>query len=401
MNEIKKKEKQFNENIMTQNSTSTDFTKKNKMLFYKTISSNFSQEPTNNQKTKNKSPKHNGFNSVKKFQNQKKIDSPTNKFKILNKYPSQKRYKSTVTLNNTPKKENEKKRESSINSLLPTNINLYHHLICDKNFGIFDNLNWALRLRDYNHKGVNDAKVIDYKDYYYRENNEKDDVKKEKTKFKHEKIQLTENFNPPSYYDEDLNKYKKRRQIEKKSLITQLNPNYNKIRHLLFGNNKGIVNYSQFHFETTLRNIKYDKNKENKKWAVLPMVKSNKKIAKFLAPITQMGIQNLKKIEKYILNNYEYNLKDLVYENDKIKKKIIYNNRNYTVSGAGETLGDEKYDNKFGDNNMFANIGILTTATNQQCKFELGLRQYGPYKDKKSLTQHNFRPKKKLDKKGL
>ena len=37
MNEIKRKGKQFNENLNTQNSTSTDFTKKNKMLFYKTI----------------------------------------------------------------------------------------------------------------------------------------------------------------------------------------------------------------------------------------------------------------------------------------------------------------------------------------------------------------------------
>ena len=79
-------------------------------------------------------------------------------------------------------------------------------------------------------------------------------------------------------------------------------------------------------------------------------------------------------------------------ETTKLKRKL------YLII---EIIGDEKYDNKFGDNNMFANLGILTTATNQQCKFELGLRQYGSYKDKKSLTQHNFRPKKKLIKKGL
>ena len=402
MNEIKRKEKQFNENLNTQNSTSTDFTKKNKMLFYKTISSNFSQPQINDQKSRNEQPKHNYFNSVKKSKNKKKIDSQSSKYKTINKYPNRKRYQSIISLNASPNKENEKKIESPINSLLPTNINLYHHLICDRNFGIFGNLNWALRLRDYNHKGVNDTKVIDYKDYYYRENNDKDDTKKERIQFKHEKIKLTDNFNPPSYYEEDLNKYKKRRQIEKRSLITELNPNYNRIRHLLFGNNNGNVNYSQFNFESTLRNIKYDKTKENKKWQVLPVVnKSNKKITKFLDPITPMGIQNLRKIEKYLPKNYEYNLKDLVYGNDKIKKKIIFNNRNYTISGAGETLGDEKYDNKFGDNNMFANLGILTTATNQQCKFELGLRQYGSYKDKKSLTQHNFRPKKKLIKKGM
>lgn len=59
----------------------------------------------------------------------------------------------------------------------------------------------------------------------------------------------------------------------------------------------------------------------------------------------------------------------------------------------GETLGDEKYDNIFGDNNMFANKRILSTHTNQQCKFELGLRLYG--KDKKYSTQINFRKSKK------
>ena len=99
------------------------------------------------------------------------------------------------------------------------------------------------------------------------------------------------------------------------------------------------------------------------------MVKTNKKIIKFLSPVTEKGKLNLKNIEKY-------------------------NNKNYTISGMGETLGDEKYDNIFGDNNMFANKRILSTHTNQQCKFELGLRLYG--KDKKYSTQTNFRkPKKK------
>jgi hypothetical protein len=396
MNKFKRKEK-MDENIVTQNSTSTDFTKKNKMLFYKTISSNFSNEPFKNQKSKNKETKQIGFNSVKKFSKKKKIDSPLTKFKsIIEKTPNEKRRKSIVTIHDTPNKENEKKIESIpiINSLLPTNINSYQHLIRDRSFGIYDNLNWALRLRDYSHKGLNQAKVIDYKDYYYRENIKTNAIKQER-------IKLTEDFNPPSYYEEDLNKYKKKRQIESRSLITQLNPNYNKIRHLLFGNNQGKVNFSQFNFETTLRNLKYIRNNnENKKWEILPVVRTSKKIAKFLAPVTPNGIQHFKNIEKFVHKNYEYNIKDETYENDRIKRKYIYNNRNYTVSGIGETLGDEKYNNHFGDNNMFANKRILSTESNPQCKFELGLRIYGPYQDKKYLTQQNFRPKNKNIKKG-
>ena len=393
MKQFKGKERQFDENVVTQNSTSTDFTKKNKMLFYKTISSNFSQEQNKNKKfSRNQVLNKKNFKSLKQTEKGKSF-SPNRNFKPINETPNKKRQLSIISLPNTQKKEDTKNREISLknNSLLPTNINSYQHLIRGTDFGIYDNLNWALRLRDYNHKGMNDTKVIDYKDYYYRENIKTSEIKHE------EKIQLTENFNPPSYYDIDLEKYKKRMKSSGKPLLMQMNPNFNKIRHLLFGNNNGKVNYSQFSFESTLRNIKSGKNNENKKWQILPTVKNNNKkyIAKYLAPVTPQGIQNLKNIEKYIHKNYDYNLKDIMVGEDRVKKKIIYNNRNFTISGIGETLGDQKYNNYFGDKNIFANKKILSTATNEQCKFELGLRIYGNYEDKKSKTQTNFRRMKK------
>ena len=127
------------------------------------------------------------------------------------------------------------------------------------------------------------------------------------------------------------------------------------------------------------------------------MVKNNNKkyLVKYLSPITQQGIQNLRNVEKFLHKNYEYSYEDVIVGNDKIKKKVIHYNRNYTVAGIGDSLGEEKYNNHFGDNNMFANKGILSTASNTQCKFELGLRIYGPFKDKKFMTHNNFRPKKK------
>ena len=391
MKKLKRKEKLFDENIITQATTSTNFTKRNKMLFYKTITSNFSQEQNKNEiLSRNKSIKNKGFKSVKPLLRNKKIESPIPKFKSINESPKEKRRKSIVTINNTPKKENEKNIESfenaNTNSLLPTNINSYRHLLRGTDFGIYENLNWTLRLRDYSHKGMHN-KVIDYKDYYYRENAKTSEIKQEK-------MQLTQDFNPPSYYDEDLNKYKRRIQTASRPLIKQLNPNFNKIKHLLFGNNNGKVNYSQFKFETTLRNLKYEKNNENKKWQVLPVVKTDKYMTRFLSPVTPKGIDHLKNIEKYIHKNYEYNFKDEYVGNDKIKKKLIYDNKNYTISGIGETLGDEKYNNHFWDNNMFANKKILSTESNPQCKFELGLRHYESDKDKKYLTQTNFRAKK-------
>jgi hypothetical protein len=384
-----KKDKIDEQNINTQASTSTDFTKKNKMLFYKTISSNFSGEQYKNQN--NRSPQRSKIAfSLKKRQLKNNIKFPQ---KVLQKNAStsnNKARKSIVSLPDFQKKETEKNGKEvpfKINSLLPTNINSYLHLIRGSSFGIYDNLNWALRLRDYSFKGLNNTRVIDYKDYYYRENLETNFIKSEK-------IKLTDNFNPPSYYETDLNKYKKRMQPEKRPLITQMNPNYDKIRHLLFGNNQGKVNYSQFLFETTLRNIKGAKSAGNRKWEILPVPKTNKKIIKFLSPVTEKGKLNLKNIEKYLSKNYQFSLQKTTYGGDSIIKRNIFNNKNYTISGMGETLGDEKYDNIFGDNNMFANKRILSTHTNQQCKFELGLRLYG--KDKKYSTQTNFRkPKKK------
>lgn len=384
---MRKKDK-LDDNLNTQASTSTDFTKKNKMLFYKTFSSNFSQEPKKNQNIRNQPPKNQNSYYLKKKQkppfspikNLQKNDSSTNKG----------RRKSIVSFHEGEKKEAEKINKEvpfKINSLLPTNINCYQHLIRGTNFGIYDNLNWALRLRDYSHKGLNNIKVIDYKDYYYREDDNANLAKSEK-------IKLTDNFNPPSYYEKDLKKYIKRMQPSIRPLITQLNPNFDKIKHLLFGNNNGKVNMSQFIFETTLRNLKKPKSIGNKKFEILPVVKTNKNLVKFLSPVTEPGIQNLKKIEKYISKNYQYSLQDASIGSDKFKKKVIYNNRNYTVSGIGETLGDEKYNNIFGDNNMFSNKRLLSTHTNDQCKFELGLRIYEPYK-KRNLTQTNFRKIKK------
>ena len=39
---------------------------------------------------------------------------------------------------------------------------------------------------------------------------------------------------------------------------------------------------------------------------------------------------------------------------------------------------------------MFANKKILSTSTNPQCKFELGLRLYGSNKNKKYINKKKF-----------
>ena len=278
------------------------------------------------------------------------------------------------------------------NIILPRNINAYTHLIRGKNVGNYAEIDWTLRLRDYEQKINN---VIDYKDYYYRKKNELE----KNEEIKHEKIKLTENFSPPHFYDEDLQKYKNKKKKLEKSLILKLNPNFYKIKHLIYRNKGDQSNYSQFHFATTLRNIKSYREEKTKKFQVLPIFEKNNnnnyKISKFLAPLTEYGKINLKKIEKYLSKNHDYKYEEARVEGQKIMKKIFTENNKYTISGKGETLGDLKYNNDFYYNNIFANKKIIETEANPMCKFELSLRIYDNNIDKRNKTHRNFRPKKK------
>ena len=350
-------------NLGTQATSSSNYSnlKKNKKSFYQTNSTNYSIEQNKNQLN----------NQKRKYQKKKEPIS-------LRKNESTKIcLKNPLTNVTTPNKRDIKIKESpiKIHSLVPTNINAFQHLITGNDFGIFENLNWTLGLRNPNIK--------------YMKNN----------KSYKGKINITQNFNEPSFYVEDLEKYKKKQIKNSEQKIMEYNPNYNKIKHLVLGKNNGNINFSQFKFSTCLRYYKTDDNKNNKekekKWKItpLPKIKSDNNIVKCLSPITHNGIQNVKKLEKIMPKNYEINHGEAIVGNDKIKTKILGINRSYTVSGLGECLGDPKYDNKFSDNNIFANKLILSTETNPFSKFELGLRVYGSYKNINHFNRNNNRKK--------
>ena len=349
-----------------------------KKTFYQTNTTNFTSAPKSKKNSPNK-------NSPKKLLDLIQLKKNDNK-KISLKKP-------LISIS-TPEKEkpignydSNKKEKPRINCLMPTNINMFQHLITGSDFGIFENLNWALGLR--NAGRIN------------RRNNE----------LSKKKISVTSTFNEPSFYNEDLEKYKKSKKISYDTKIVKLNPNYDKIKHLLLGKKTGNINYSQFNFSTCLRDYNNIKNKDDKekdkeikinsereknwKYLPLPKIKGDNYIVKCPCPVTEGGIQNVKKLEKIMPKNYEIKHGEAVVGNDKIKTKILVNNKNYTVCGFGEYLGDPKYDNKFGDNNMFANKGILREASNNLSKFELGLRLYGSHKNIKNINQIKLRKKSK------
>ena len=346
MKPINSKFKPLNENaknLVTQSSTSSiNELKNNKNSLNLTNSTNFSNEQS----------------KIKKINLRKNENT-----KIGLKKP--------IISISTPHRENTKRKENPIKltPLLPTNANSFQHLITGP-FGIFENINWALGLRGRPR----------------RTNNE----------ISKEKINITETFKEPPFYLEDLVKYKKKQTKKYDAKIEKLNPNYNKIKHLVLGGGTGNINYSQFNFSTCLRdyNSKDNKNIEkekNWKYTPLPKIKSDCYVVKCLSPVTQAGKENCKKLENIMPKNYEVIHGEAFVGKDKIKTKKLVNNRSYTVSGyGGECLGDKKYNNKFGDNNMFANKNILRVASNPLSKFELGLRIYGSLKNIKNYNKSNI-----------
>ena len=383
---------------ITQGTTSTDFTKPNKVKFLQTISSNFSHQSNRDKilSRNNKFPFNQNNTTNKTFSPLKTVENTQNN--IYSKTVKKSRGSIVpISIENHSKKNNRNIKSSLIqNLLLPRNINSYTHLIRGKGVGIYAEIDWALRLRDYTHKNK-ETKVLDYKDYYYRKNQKLEEIKEPKEEI--DTIQLTQNFAPPYFYEEDLKKYKNKKKKFEKSLIYKLNPNFNTIKHLIYRNKGDHSNKSQYHFATTLRNIQTSKENKNKKFEVLPVVDKNKinkfSIAKFLSPCTKQGIYNIQKIDKYLSKKYEYKYGQGRLDGEKIFKKILYEDNKYTISGIGETLGDVKYDNYFRDKNIFNNKKIIETETNPMCKFELGLRTYGNDEDIKNRTHRTFRQKRK------
>lgn len=353
-------------NIATQPSSSSGINsiKKNKKSFYQTRSTNFSVEQLNKNKSPNK--KENIYKNIYKNYQTPPNKSPK-KYEVRKNENSKNSLKDKIiSVSVTPEKGKVTQDPIYDNSIIPTNTNSFLHLINKNDFGIFENIKWSLGLRDYSNA----------------------------------KIKIPESSNEPGFYLQDLEKFKKKQKRKYEHLITDLNPNFNKIQHLSNRNiNNGNINLSQFKFSSCLRDYKTENNKINKerekswKYLPLPTIKSNIYESKYLSPKTPQGIHNFSKVEKYVPKNYEVKYGEAIVGSDKIKTKSLINNRNYTVCGFGECLAVPKYNNKFGDNNMFANRKILSNATNPQCKFELGLRLYG--NQKTHSNRFNYIKKKK------
>ena len=190
-------------------------------------------------------------------------------------------------------------------------------------------------------------------------------------------IILTEKFNEPTFYVQDLEKYKTKLKKQKRPLSSILNPNFNNIRHLYI-NKKGARSKE---FASSLRNYninvqKYNKEKLKLKWINNTNYEKNEYLTKFLLPQTQTGVENLKKLEKKMYRPYTVMYKEKVIGSDSIKQKVLSPDKNYTYDGIGEHLNMANYHSNYRVKNTCQAENIFKKGTNSQCLFELGLRNY-------------------------
>ena len=243
------------------------------------------------------------------------------------------------------------------------NQNQYVQILSNKDATLGD-LKWCLKLRN----------------YFDNKNIKKDD---DEGRIK------TKNFKSPSFYDADLEKYKKRNktnEIKKRPLTSKIS-NYNYVNHLLTNRFAGSPNGDIFNFETNLR--QYNDNnqdilKSEKNWKDLPYKFLEKQYPIFLPPTTDNDKLNWKKIEKYTYKPCMTEYKKVLVGKDEIlQKKYVKVNNGISYGNIGEHLAYEPYSDVFQDINTSKNKHILTYHGNSLCHFELGLRLYGPIIRKK------------------
>jgi len=255
--------------------------------------------------------------------------------------------------------ENKNKKYS-----FPKNQNQYLQILSNRDATLGD-IKWCTKLRNY---------------FEDNKNNKQKEEDEGRLKIK--------TFKSPSFYDADLEKYKKRNktnEIKNRPLSSKIT-NYNYVNHLLTNRFAGSANGDIFNFETTLRQYNNDKEllKAEKNWKELPYKFLEKQYPIFLPPTTDNDKLNWKKIEKYTYKPCVTDYKKVTVGKDEIlQRKFIKSNNGISYGNIGEHLSYEPYTDVYQDINSSKNKHILTHHGNSLCHFELGLRLYGPIVRKK------------------
>ena len=255
------------------------------------------------------------------------------------------------------------------------NINDLRHLITTIPSVGKSGLKWMINLR--NHPFKRQEKIPTEEDNIDSEN------KQSNNNDEKEKKEIT--FNAPSFYDNDLSKYKTRNTFfkNKRPLSTKLNPNFVEISHLVNNRLGESVNSTQYNFETTLRLNKLKSTIKNKqKWNDV----SNKLNANYynecLPPCSENSIEHMNKLEKYISRPFQVMYDKATIGKSQFTTKKLVKDKLRKSPYLGEHLSSRPYSNKYQDVETFRNHEIIQKHNNTMCMFELCLRHYGPIERK-------------------
>ena len=327
--------------------------------------------------------KHSQINKLKNtfsHRTAKKIPNLKDKDKDKNKDNFDLTNKEVKIKQNKDKKDN---TNVQYNLFYNRNINDYKMFITEYTNTHNGNLSWAIKLRANQNKnilneppskrGLSKSKII---------SKTKSSKSNAKTIEKQKGINLTESFNEPKFYNEDLEKYKLRIKKDKRPLSSVLNPNFNNIRHLYIDKN----NFRSKEFGASLRNyspLLKGKDKMKIKWDnYLSPNRDDKHLTKFLLPRTNDGREAMKRLEKRMYRPCKVLFKDVILGDYKIKQKVMTPVNDFTYDGIGEHLNMINYHSHYRVKNTSQGENIFKKGTNSQCLYELGLRNYKPFSAK-------------------
>jgi len=253
------------------------------------------------------------------------------------KEKNNKKEESKSPKNDSSAKKNRKSLIGSNSSLLnslykfPKNANEFKHIIDDVNCGVPD-IEYMLQLRN------------------------------------HKKISLNKNIpaNSPSFYDDDLIKFKKKltRKPDEKQL---LQTNIGRFRYLFGDRSKYAINNIQYKFEINLRtdlsNKNLVKNTENNQkitnflknkfhWDSTTIPRSKSLFDTMLPPILNRSKEIFSKLEDKIGRPTIQINKEGFINGEKVRRRVFDYNRNIALRYPSEHNPSSKYANNYGIQNV-------------------------------------------------
>ena len=272
------------------------------------------------------------------------------------------------------------------------NTNEFEHLLRNNTNIDYGNFKWIIKLRNYNNNNNNsDYKYKTSNNFYNNKTNNFNDsnnnIENNESNRTLRISKTVKNLGPPSFYQNDLEKYKIRnlKKINNNNIYKE-NLNFRTIRHLTKNkSNIGTISNDMFLYMSSIRENKSAKNIfiNPNKWKDLSYVNKYPDFPISSSPKNKNLLEIYNKIKKYISKPYNINFKKIKFNGNNLIQKTMSKNNDLIFSEIGDHLSKIPYNNIFQEINTFKIKELLKKHNNTQCLFELNLRQYSPIIRKK------------------